>query len=59
LHSIATGTLAQVRSDVYNRSLLNPHDERLARMREELDEANQQIAALLPNREITESKSSA
>lgn len=59
LHSIATSTLAQARSDVYNRSLLNPNDARLARMRQELDEANQQIAALFPLRETTGSKSSA
>ncbi|MEO6993609.1 MAG: hypothetical protein ABI273_08260 [Lacunisphaera sp.] len=57
LHSIATSTLAQVRSDVYNRSLLNPTDARLARMREDLDEANQQIAALFQNRETTGSES--
>lgn len=57
LLSIATSTLAQTRSDVYNRSLLNPNDARLARMREELDEANQQIAILFPTRETTESKS--
>jgi hypothetical protein len=58
LHSIATSTLAQARSDVYNRSLLNPNDERLARMRDELDEANQQIAALFQTPETTGSKSS-
>ena len=59
LHSIATSTLAQVRSDVYNRSLLNPTDVRLARMRGDLDEANQQIAVLFPPREAAESKSNA
>jgi tetratricopeptide (TPR) repeat protein len=57
LHSIAISTLAQARSDVYNRSLLNPNDERLARRREELDEANRRIAALFPPRETTENKS--
>ncbi len=57
LHSIATSTLAQARSDVYNRSLLNPNDVRLARMREDLDEANQQIAALVQTRETTGSES--
>ncbi|HEY4245320.1 MAG TPA: hypothetical protein VGM64_00625 [Lacunisphaera sp.] len=59
LHSIATSTLAQVRSDVYNRSLLNPNDDRLARMREELDQANQQIATLFQNREAAGNKSGA
>jgi len=50
LYSIATSTLAQARSDVYNRSLLNPNDEDLARMRIELDEANRRIATLFPSR---------
>jgi hypothetical protein len=59
LRSFAISALAQARSDVYNRSLLNPNDARLARMREELDEANQQIGALFQLGETTGGKSSA
>jgi tetratricopeptide (TPR) repeat protein len=53
LQTIATSALAQVRSDVYNRSLLNPKDDRLALLRQELDEAAQKFAQFFRTPEPT------
>jgi tetratricopeptide (TPR) repeat protein len=50
LLEIATSTLAQARADAYNRSLVNPRDERLQQLRQGLEAAEKRLREIQGDR---------